>query len=332
MTGATPQGSPVVKRQLKIQGWLVVILALAWIMVWPAGVWTRPQGDYAHPEILLQAEDLKALLDRKDSDLRIIDFRHKAKYYLGHIPGAIQIWRPEIANRDRAAFGMPAPKAQMEKLLGRLGISSKNTIVIYSDQCDHTYLWWMLAYYGFPLDRLKLLDGGFEAWKSKGYPTQLTAPRLKAAAFKLPPEPRQALLATLGDLKAARSAPQSSIILDVRTQEQYRGERTREGAARRGHIPGAVEIYYKEARIEEGPAKGGWKSAAEIRSLYTGRGVTPDKDIYIYGHTDLCAAYTLVSLYLADYPLEKLHVYGGSWIEWSQTQEPVASGPAGPAK
>ena len=45
-------------------------------------------------------------------------------------------------------------------------------------------------------------------------------------------------------------------------------------------------------------------------ALYAGRGVTPDKDMYIYGHTDLCAAYTLVSLYLAGYPLEKLHVYG----------------------
>ena len=60
-----------------------------------------------------------------------------------------------------------------------------------------------------------------------------------------------------------------------------------------------------------GPQKGCWKSAAELKEIYAARGITPDKDIYIYGHTDLSASYTLVSLYLAGYPLEKLHVYGG---------------------
>jgi len=36
-----------------------------------------------------------------------------------------------------------------------------------------------------------------------------------------------------------------------------------------------------------------------------------------------------VSLYLAGYPLEKLHNYDGSWIEWSRTQEDIETGSAG---
>ena len=81
---------------------------------------------------------------------------------------------------------------------------------------------------------------------------------------------------------------------------------TKEGAARPGRIPGAVGIFWEENRLAAGPYKGCWKSAAELKELYTSRGITPDKDIYIYGHTDLSASYTLVSLYLAGYPLEKL--------------------------
>ena len=52
-------------------------------------------------------------------------------------------------------------------------------------------------------------------------------------------------------------------------------------------------------------------------------GGDPDKDIYIYTHRNLCATFSLVSLYLAGYPLEKLHLYAGSWIEWSRSQEPA---------
>jgi thiosulfate/3-mercaptopyruvate sulfurtransferase len=319
------------RRQRRQHLMMPAALALAWCLALAAGAPAVPQGGYAGPGVLLQAEELKALLDQGDPNLRIIDFRHQAKYYLGHIPGAIQIWRRETPDQDEPRLGLPVPKAQIEKLLGRRGIAARQTIVIYSDQCDHTHLWWLLAYYGFPLDRLKLLDGGLEAWKRKGYPTQLTSPRLKKATFTFPAEPRSSLLATLNDVKAALSAP-GKVILDVRPQEQYLGEKTREGAARRGHIPGALSIPVKEARVPEGPNKRCWKSAAEIKKIYADRGITPDLDVYIYGHTDLCATYTLVSLYLAGYPLEKLHVYAGSWVEWSRSKEPVATGSTGPAK
>jgi thiosulfate/3-mercaptopyruvate sulfurtransferase len=308
-----------------------LLLTLVWGLALAAAAKAVPQGGYAGPEILLQAEELKALMDRKDPNLRIIDFRHRAKYYLGHIPAAIQLWRPEITDRNQPWPGMPTPRAQMERLLGRLGIGPRNTLVIYSDQCDHTHLWWILAYYGFPLSQLKLLDGGLEAWKRKGYPTQLTSPRPQPTTFKFPAPGRKFLLAGLDQVKAALSSP-DSLVLDVRPRDLYLGERTKEGAARRGHIPGAVWIYWREARVKEGPDKGCWQSAPEIRRLYESRGVTPDRDLYLYGHTDLCATYTLVSLYLAGYPLDKLHVYAGSWIQWSRSQEPVATGSSGPAK
>jgi thiosulfate/3-mercaptopyruvate sulfurtransferase len=275
---------------------------------------------------LLQAEELKVLLDQGDPNLRIIDFRHQAKYYLGHIPGAIQIWRRETPDQKKPWPGLPVPRAQMEKLLGRLGIAARHTIVIYSDQCDHTHLWWVLAHYGFPLERLKLLDGGLEAWKRKGYPTQLTSTRVQPAFFKFPAEPG-ASAGHLNDVKAALSALEGD--LDVRPRA-VSGEKTRKGLAG-PHSRGRLDSV-KEARVPEGPDKGCWKSAAEIRKIYAGRDVTPELDVYIYGHTDLCATYTLVSLYLAGYPLEKLHVYAGSWVEWSRSKEPVATGSSGPAK
>ncbi|MFI5331463.1 MAG: sulfurtransferase [Desulfobaccales bacterium] len=314
--------------------WLPLLIPLALLLAWLAlallphlaeGV---PLGDYAHSGVLIQAEELKDLLDKSDPHLRIIDFRHKAKYYLGHIPGAIQIWRPETEDRRQPISGLPAPAHQLEKLLGRLGVGSHDNVIIYSDYCDHTRLWWILAHYGFPLSQMRLLDGGLEAWKAKGYPTQLTAPHVKPATFRFAAEPpKDSLLANLEEVKAAQAAP-DKVILDVRTPRLYLGEGSKEGAARPGRIPGAVGVFWEENRVAAGPQKGCWKSAGELKEIYAARGITPNKDIYIYGHTDPSASYTLVSLYLAGYPLEKLHVYGGSWIDWSRSKEPVETGPA----
>ena len=39
------------------------------------------------------------------------------------------------------------------------------------------------------------------------------------------------------------------------------------------------------------------------------------------------ATHSLVSLYLAGFPLENLHNYDGSWIEWSRSAQPHEVGP-----
>jgi thiosulfate/3-mercaptopyruvate sulfurtransferase len=313
------------------QGAFPLALVLAWVLT--LGVGDRPaqavpEGGYAHPPLLIQAEELKALLDRKDPRVRVVDVRHKAKYYLGHIPGALQVWRPELEDRKAPFPGLPPPAAQLEKLLSGLGVTNRDTLIIYSDQYDHTRLWWVLAYYGFPLERLRLLDGGLEAWKTKGYPLQLTSPRVKRTSFQLPPvgARREFLLAGLEEVKAAMGHP-GKVLVDDRPQKQFLGLEKEEGAARAGHIPGAVGVDWHETRVADGPFKGFFKSAAAIRELYAALWDPPEKDLYLYGHHHLSSSHTLFSLYLAGYPLEKLHLYAGSWLEWSRSKEPLETAP-----
>jgi len=326
---------PPLKKRGKGRGPVLLLLTLWFVLAQMAGQAPGvPQGGYAHPEALMQPEELKAALDRQDPHLRIIDVRHKAKYYLGHVPGAQQIWRPILENPKGP--GLMPPQTQMETLLGRLGVGGKDTLVLYGDQFDHARLWLILAYYGFPLERMKLLDGGLEGWRSKGYPTQITSPQFKRTRFKLPgPAEKPTLTATLAEVKGAVQNPRK-VIVDTRSQREYLGEETKEGAARTGHIPGAVWLEWKETKVAAGPHKGFWKTGDEIKNIYAAKGVIPDKDIYLYGHRGLTPPHSLVSLYLAGYPLEKLHFYAGSWVEWSRSQEPVETGgldlPAKPQK
>ena len=59
-----------------------------------------PNGGYAHPEVLIQPEELRILMDKKDPRIRIIDIREKLKYLASHIPGAVHVWRPDIVRHS----------------------------------------------------------------------------------------------------------------------------------------------------------------------------------------------------------------------------------------
>jgi thiosulfate/3-mercaptopyruvate sulfurtransferase len=242
-----------------------------------------PNGGYTHPEILIQPEELKALLEKKDPSIRIIDVREKLQYLAGHIPGAVQIWRPDLEDKMHVLPGMMAVQKQVEDLMGNLGINNKSMIVIYSDGPDNGRLWWVLAYYGFPIKQMKLLDGGIDGWKAKGYSTEIDPPKIEKTIFKLPKETKRVrtMLCTLSDVKAALKKP-DKVILDARSKKEFLGEETKKGATRPGRILGVTWIEWKEVLVEEGPYKDYWKPAEEIKKIFSAKGVTPDKDIYMY--------------------------------------------------
>ena len=261
---------------------LVLPLALSLVAIGQSAQ-AVPNGGYAHPEILVQPEELKTLIDRKEPNLRLIDVREKLQYLSGHIPGAVQVWRPDIEDRMHVLPGMMAVQKQVEDLMGDLGIDNKTTIIIYSDGPDNGRLWWVLAYYGFPIRQMKLLDGGIGAWKAKGYPVEIVPPKVEKASFKFQKETKRVrtMLCTLSDVKSAIRKP-DKVILDVRSKGEFWGEEMKKGATRPGRIPGVTWIEWKEVLVEDGPYKDCWKPADEIKKVFSSEGVTPDKDIYIY--------------------------------------------------
>src|SRR4030067_3619845 len=198
-----------------------------------------PNGGYTRPELLIQPEELKALIDRRDPNILIIDIREKTKSLAGHVPGAVHVWRPDIVDKNHPLPGMMAPQEQIEELMGRLGISDRNTLVIYSDGPDHTRLWWILAYYGFPISQLNLLDGGLDGWKAKGYSTEMIPSQISQASFKLQGKtrPTEHLMCTLPEVRDALKNPKK-IVLDVRAPKEYTGEEMLRDAVRPGRIPG----------------------------------------------------------------------------------------------
>jgi thiosulfate/3-mercaptopyruvate sulfurtransferase len=85
-----------------------------------------------------------------------------------------------------------------------------------------------------------------------------------------------------------------------------------EGALRGGHIPGAQSIPWAQAVRQEDST---FKSADEIKQLYDGKGITPDKDVVVYCRIGERSSLTWFVLHeLMGYP--KVRNYDGSWTEW----------------
>jgi thiosulfate/3-mercaptopyruvate sulfurtransferase len=130
---------------------------------------------------------------------------------------------------------------------------------------------------------MKLLDGGIDAWKAKGYPIEIIPTNVEKTKFKLGEgaKGREYLLCTLPEVKSALKEP-DKVVLDVQSKKEYLGEETKKGAPKAGRIPGVVWIEWNEVLTQEGPYKGYWKPAEEIKKLFSAKGVTPNKDIYMY--------------------------------------------------
>jgi len=278
---------PLRHSLMKLQprrGLITPVLILSSIFILMSGAAQAiPNGGYVHPEVIIQPEELKILVDKKDFNVRIIDLREKLKYLAGHIPGAVHIWRPDITDKNHPVPGMMAPRGQMENLMGSLGINEKNTLVIYSDGPDNGRLWWILAYYGFPLEQMRILDGGLDGWKAKAYPSEMVTPKIDKSTFRLPEKEKERgpLLCSLPEVKSALKSS-NRVALDVRSKKEFLGEELKEGAVKPGRIPGVTWVEWTETLVGEGSYKGYWKSSEEIKRIFSAKGVTSEKEIFIY--------------------------------------------------
>jgi thiosulfate/3-mercaptopyruvate sulfurtransferase len=267
---------------------------------------------YAHPEALVDADWVEAHLN--DPQVRLIEVDVDTNAYdQGHIPGAVGFnWKKELQDQVVRA---PLSKEHLEALLGGAGVSNDTTIVLYGDNNNWFAAWalWILKYYGH--QDVRLLDGGRVKWLADKREITTEVPSYAATTYHA--EEPVTNIRALRDQVLSEIGQSNVALVDVRSPGEYSGEvlapanLPQEGAQRGGHIPGAANIPWGQAVREDGT----FKSADELRALYGGKGVTPDKEVIAYCRIGERSSHTWFALnYLLGYP----HVrnYDGSWTEW----------------
>jgi thiosulfate/3-mercaptopyruvate sulfurtransferase len=233
---------------------------------------------YAHPELLCDTAWLAEHLD--DPGLCIVDCGMPDGYKRAHIPSAVGLPHPYLKG-DKSLFVMPPE--QFEEVMSARGIANDSLVVLYDDDASHfaARAWWAFDHFGHR--NVKVLNGGFNKWLHEDRP--LTADVSQPARSRFRAVVDGARLCTVDGLRACTNDPSTSsgqvptVIWDVRTREEYVGENDR-GNRRRGHVPGAVNLEWRE--FMQGPPEYKFRPAADMRRMLAAIGVTPEKRVVTY--------------------------------------------------
>jgi thiosulfate/3-mercaptopyruvate sulfurtransferase len=232
-------------------------------------------------------------------------------YEEGHVPGAIKLhWRDDLQDPIERDL---VEKDSFEQLMSERGISNDATLVLYGDKNNWfaAYAYWYLKIYGH--NDVRILDGGRQKWIDEGRELTTDAPSVKPSSYSARDRDET--------IRARRDAVLSSLgqdaLVDVRSPQEFAGDLVappgyeQEGAQRAGHIPTAKSIPWAQAVRDDGT----FKSADELRELYAGKGVTPERAVTAYCRIGERSAHTwFVLRELLGY--EDVKNYDGSWTEW----------------
>lgn len=262
---------------------------------------------------------------------RIVDCRFdlqneawgREQYRVGHIPGAVyaDLNHDLAAERTGANGRHPLPSvAALTAAFSRLGIDPDTQVVVY-DQDSGLYasrLWWSLRYLGH--DAVALLDGGWAKWTREARPEQSGDESPPPRVFVPAPRPRTHVTV---DEVLRRSADPATRLIDARGSERFEGREEKLDRVA-GHIPGAVNHFYKHNLSPDGTMRPAEELRPTFDALLGGR--SPEQAV-MYCGSGVSACHNLLAMEHAG--LSGTPLYVGSWSEWSaDPTRPVETGPA----
>lgn len=260
--------------------------------------------------LITEPRDLEPLLD--DERLLIVDLCSVSTYAKIHIPGAIHVSPRElIAGIPPAVGKLPSP-ADLANLFSRLGLAADRHVIAYDDEGGGwagRFLW-TLEVIGHT--NYSYLNGGLVAWAEEKRRLQAGVPPAKPTRVSVSIHP--AALAEMNDVIEAIQDGET-ILWDARSAEEYAG--TRVMAARRGHIPGAINLDW----LHTMDRNAGLRIRKDIVQLLDEHGITPDHPVITYCQSHHRSGLTWLIGKSLNYDIRAYH---GSWSEWgNDSQTPI---------
>lgn len=280
---------------------------------------------------LIDADSLQRLLQQGRPPVVILDASFdladpsagRRDYGSGHLPGAFHLdLERDLSGPKTGTNGRhPLPaREEFARRVGALGITPETQVVVYDRQGASfaARAWWMLQWLGH--EAVAVLDGGLQAWTQAGGALSRDTPITHPAAGPYPMRERR-----LPDVDAAtleRLLPQGAVqVIDARAPERYRGEvEPLDPVA--GHIPGALNRFFKLNLGEDGRFRPPAQLRAEFEALLEGR--SPGEVVHQCG-SGVTACHNVLAMEAAG--LRGSRLYPGSWSEWcADRRRPVARG------
>jgi thiosulfate/3-mercaptopyruvate sulfurtransferase len=233
-----------------------------------------------------------------DSTVRTVEVDVSgAVYNRGHLPGAV-LW--DAYSDLRHSDYTTVATHELEQLLERCGVRPETALAFYG-YAAHLGYWLVKAHGHGPA---VLMDWPRDDWTG---PWSTQAPTPEPTRYGIGP--------ATGLVTHDQLLELDGVVLDVRTEAEYAGERfwpsgAPEERGRPGHVPGALNVPISELRTEAG-----FRPVAEMQAALRRRGITAEERLTVYctiGNRASQAWYALT--HLLGFP--DVAVYYGGWAEW----------------
>ena len=276
-------------------------------------LWKVPMSETS-PKLVSPSWLLERLDDPAITVLEISSDPEAKAYLKGHIPGAIfSFWKDLLWHETDREF---VSSSELSSRLGEIGVSTESTLVICGDPVQYgTYALWVMTMAG--VKDVRILDGSRTRWINDGNPLEtegLSREPIDNGSL----DPSIATRIGRDEVLQKINNP-DTVLLDVRSPEEYRGERVSppggfdHGAERKGRIPGAVHLFFRELLNDDDT----FISKEKLERKFSEVGITKSSDKDIVSYCRLSHRATLSWFAMSEIlGIEKTQIYDGSWTEW----------------
>ncbi|MGF1681525.1 sulfurtransferase [Photobacterium minamisatsumaniensis] len=217
----------------------------------------------------------------------------------------------KIADPDSELPHMLPSEALFAQSVAALGVSSKNTVVVYDSHgiFSSPRAWWMFRAMGH--NNVAVLDGGLPAWLAAGFELETGEPaEIDAGEFSATLQPNWVIDA---DSLNAHLETSGTQVFDARPAARFYGTQPepRQGV-RSGHMPGAKSLPFSQL---VSLSDGCFLPIEQISQRFDALSDVNEQHIFSCG-SGVTACILALAAELTG--RKNLTVYDGSWTEWGQ--------------
>lgn len=262
--------------------------------------------------LLLEAEQLAAMLTSGDHNLLILDTSNAVNYHKHHIPGAIHIEPQSLQAGTIPAPGKLPSIKQLTELFSRVGLSADKHVIAYDDEGGGWAgrLIWTLDVLGHK--NYSYLNGGLHAWVNENHPIETITNTGNAVDYKVNIDTTP--IAEIDDI-IPHLNDNNFAIWDARSAAEHHGSTVL--AKHGGHIPGAINIDWLELIDRQNNMR--LIDLDNLQQRLNTLGLSKDKHIATHCQSHHRSGLTYLAMKILGYA--NIKGYHGSWSEWGNRDD-----------